>query len=339
VINLKDRVLASIVFFTGIVLPVMLTACMGVPVSYSEEEDQFEREIEQLIGSNTVDVEQKLGHPTSRIRLYDSTVFIYARVAEANVLDLMIPVATYKNMALLCYNLLFDANGQLAELEKNWYDISDFGYPVFGPQSPRGLCQKWISSKYYLFEAFGKQKWSLNFGQQYDPKVAPIPQRYYECNFEEEQMKRESPVYWKQVKYLWSASDEELLAAAESGNPEARLQLYWNNNRELGMYWLCRSANQGYPKARYRIAQLYEFGDDGIDKNLLSAYLWYDLAAKACHPWSRKDAIRISSELLSEDDRRDATRMIEQWSPLDCKNWACGPEGAANCQINIFSTP
>ena len=85
-----------------------------------------------------------------------------------------------------------------------------------------------------------------------------------------------------------SADESELTVAAESGNPEARLQLYWHDTGE-GMYWLCRAANQGYPKARYRVAQLYEFGDDGVNQDLVRAYMWYDLAAQACHPWARKD--------------------------------------------------
>jgi TPR repeat protein len=141
---------------------------------------------------------------------------------------------------------------------------------------------------------------------------------YYECNYEEEQRKKEKPVYWKPVKYLWSADENELTIAARSGNPEARLQLYWN---ATNLYWLCRAANQGYPKARYRFAQLYEFGDDGIGKDLKHAYLWYDLAAQACHPWARKDALRISQVLLTDDEPQDATRMIEQWSSVDCKSW------------------
>jgi len=285
----------------------MLTGCMGIPVSYSEEENQFERDIEQLIGSNAAAVEGKLGHPTSRVRLYDSTVFIYARVAEANVLDLLVPVATYKNTALLCYNLVFDANNQLVKFGRGWYAYS-------GYHSPRHLCQMWIDSKDYRYEPSGK-------AQQYDPENVPVPEDYYECDYNEEKIKEEKPVYWKPVKYLWSADEEELTVAAESGNPEARLQLYWHDARD-GMYWLCRAANQGYPKARYRVAQLYEFGDDGVGKDLIGAYMWYDLAAKSCHPWARKDALRISRDSLSEDERVEAALMIEQWSAIDCKSWS-----------------
>jgi TPR repeat protein len=172
----------------------------------------------------------------------------------------------------------------------------------------------WVSSKNYLYDASGKS-------QPYNPKKVPVPVDYYECNYEEEQRKKENPVYWKQVKYPWSADKEELTTAAESGNPEARLQLYWHHTSD-GLYWLCHAANQGYPKARYRVAQLYEFGDDGIGRDFKRAYIWYDLAAKACHPWARKDALRVSQRFLTDDQRNDVSHMIEQWSPLDCKSWS-----------------
>jgi len=306
VTSLQNRVAMPFILLAVMLFPVMLIGCLGMPVSYSEEENRFEQDIERLIGSDTAAVEEKLGHPTSRVRFYDSTVFIYARVADANVLDLLFPVATYKSTALLCYSLKFDANDRLVEFGRWWYAYS-------GYHSQQNLCHRWISSTDYSYDPYERAR-------PYDPENVSVPIDYYECSYEEEQRKEEKTVYWKPVKYLSSADESELTVAAESGNPEARLQLYWHDTGE-GMYWLCRAANQGYPKARYRVAQLYEFGDDGVNQDLVRAYMWYDLAAQACHPWARKDALRISHDSLSEDERRDVTHMIEQWSAIDCKSW------------------
>ncbi|MES9937691.1 MAG: hypothetical protein ABW153_14695 [Sedimenticola sp.] len=294
----------KLLFWT--MLLVMLTGCMGVPVSYSESEDQFNQNIEKLIGNDSVAVEETLGHPTSRIRFYDSTVSIYARIAEANVLDLMVPVGTYKSTVLLCYTLMFDANYRLTNFSRGWYAYS-------GYHTPRHLCQLWVNSKDYRYDLFDSP-------QPYNPKNVPVSEDFYECNYEEEQRKASRPVYWRHVKRLWLAHEDELTVAAESGNPEARLQLYWNDTRE-GQYWLCLAANQGYPKASYRVAQLYEFGDDDVTKDIQRAYLWYDAAAKSCHPWARKDAQRISHDLLNRGEQYNTRHMMDEWMPLDCKEW------------------
>ena len=278
---------------------------MGFPVDYPEEEDNFKNKIEQLIGSNINAAEKQLGHPTSRIRFYDSITYIYARVTTTTAVG----AGVFDAPVLLCYDLKFDENEILVDFRRDWIAYS-------GYHKPKALCQMWIDSRdYYQYDP-----WVHGKAIPYEPDKIPVAKDYSECDFTVENAKREKPVYWNTVRFLFSASDAELTAAAKSGNPGARLQLYWNDTAD-GLYWLCRAANQGYPKARYRIAQLYEFGDDGLEKDLLRAHAWYDLAAKACHPWSRKDAIRISSELLNEDKIKKSNVLIEQLVPLDCSSW------------------
>ena len=281
---------------------------MGVPVSYSESEDEFNQTIEQLIGGESNELINELGLPTSRIRFYDSILYIYARLADANVLDIMLPVTTYKQGVLLCYYIKIDTNGRLLDFTRTWYNYS-------GYHSERHLCQLPISSRNYLYDPFNKHGY-----KPYEPGQIPVPLDYYECDYSIEKKRDKAPVYWSQIKSPWLAKEEELISAAVSGNPEARLQLYWNDTSN-GMYWLCRAANQGFPKARYRIAQLYEFGDDGVPMNIAQAYMWYNLAAQACHPWSRKDATRIATHMLTKDELQKTKDMIEQWSPIDCDNW------------------
>lgn len=295
--HFQNRVLPQAALVAVILLLVALMGCLALPVSYSEAEKQFDRNVKRLVGSDTVAVRDTLGQPTSRVRLYDSTVYIYARLAKRDT--------------VLCYNLKFDSDDILVEFRRDRHS-----YAYYSP-SPRNLCQLWVSPKDYLYDTSGEP-------QAYDPEKLPVAMDYYECDYEAEKRKRDEPVYWKPVKHLWYADEAQLTAAAESGNPEARLQLYWHDTKN-GLYWLCRAANQGDAKARYRVAQLYEFGDDGIQRDLLKAYVWYDLAAQACHPWARKDALRISRSSLSKDALLDAKHMVEQWSAVDCKNWLSNP--------------
>lgn len=283
----------------------MISGCMGFPVDYPEDEDRFQEKIEQLIGSDINTIDAQLGEPTSRIRFYDSIIYIYARVTETTAVG----AGVFQADVLLCYALNFDENNLLVDFKRNWVSYS-------GYHKPRNLCQRGIDSRdFYQYGPWVKQK-----SKPYDPDDAPIPRDYYECDYAEEKAKREKPVNWKSVRFLFSASEEDLTEAAQSGNPGARLQLYWHDTKD-GLYWLCRAANQGYPKARYRIAQLYEFGDDGVEKDFLRSYVWYDLSAKACHPWARKDASRISHDSLSEEQRKEAQTMIEKWVPIDCTSW------------------
>ena len=309
--SLYNKFIMRYITLSCVLFPLMITGCMGFPVDYPEAEDRFNQNIELLIGSDANTVEKQLGQPTSRIMFYDSIIYNYARTTDV----LAVGVGVFHSKAMLCYKLKFDESNQLVDFRRYCKGYS-------GNYTSKYECQRWLYSRdYYDYDPF-YDPWFERKDKPYDPDTAPIPNDYYECDYVEEKAKREKPVSWESVstRYFHNASEEELTVAAESGNPAARLQLYWNDN-EYGLYWLCNAANQGYAKARYRIAQLYEFGDDGVDKNLLHSYMWYDLAAKSCHPWARKDALRVSHDSLSEDQRKEAQKMIDEWTPIDCSSW------------------
>lgn len=309
VTSLYKKLTANFITLLGMMSPVMIAGCMGFPVDYPETEDRFQQNIEELVGSDANTVETKLGRPTSRIRFYDSTIYNYARATDV----LAVGIGVFHSKAMLCYKLKFDESNQLVDFRRYWKGFS-------GNYTSKYECQRWLYSRdYYDYDPF-YDPWFERKDKPYDPDTAPIPKDYYECDYVEEKAKREKPVSWKSVRFLFSASEEELTAAAQSGNPGAQLQLYWNDTED-GLNWLWGAANQGYPKAQYRIAQLYEFGDDGIEKDLLRSYVWYDLAAKACHPWARKDASRILHDSLNEEQRKEAEEMVEKWVPVDCSSW------------------
>jgi len=109
--------------------------------------------------------------------------------------------------------------------------------------------------------------------------------------------------------------------AAKHGEPEAHLQLYFNTVAKEprdAHQWLCQSADQGHPDARYRLALVFEHGQEGFDKDYVKAYVWYVLAAQSGSYWGETNARRIASEHLTPGDLVEARRKVAEWRPGDC---------------------
>ena len=239
-------------------------------------------------------IDKKLGLPTSRVRFYESVIYLYVQERSFS-----------KGPRYICSYLRFNSDDQLVDYSR----VGPYSYPI--TWSTRKWCQHPFRSEGYVYDP-----WVSTRYKPYDPKNNPIANKYFECDHEEYKTKGIENVYWQPVN-TWTQYEDELVVAAESGNPLARLQLYWNNADD-GLYWLCLAANQGHPNAQYRIAQLYEFGDDGIEKNFKRSYAWYVLAARSCHPYARKDAIRVSNYFISQNERVTVENKLENWSIIDC---------------------
>ena len=113
----------------------------------------------------------------------------------------------------------------------------------------------------------------------------------------------------------------ELLQKAEEGNSEAQLQLYYRTiakDEETAHRWLCRSAEQGHPDARYRLALLFENGNEKCPQDFTRAYVWYLLAAESGHHWGEPNARRIQTEYLSTEGLLEARQKFSDWRPGDC---------------------
>jgi len=107
---------------------------------------------------------------------------------------------------------------------------------------------------------------------------------------------------------------------AVQGDAEAQLQMYWNTLKEdvlAAHRWLCLSAEQGHPEARYRIATLYEFGSEEVLRNDVSAFIWYTLAAESGHIAAKKARSSIANRLTNEQNH-SASRMVSTWRPGHC---------------------
>ena len=132
-------------------------------------------------------------------------------------------------------------------------------------------------------------------------------------------------------------SDEELRAAAEQGakacqgEADIALQHYFGltqTDPTAALRWLCKSADQGHPEARHRLALIYENGTEGFEKDLVKAYMWYVLAGEsgmwyelAGEPgtyWGGKQALRLKRTLLSPEELAEARKAVEEWRPGQC---------------------
>lgn len=100
------------------------------------------------------------------------------------------------------------------------------------------------------------------------------------------------------------------------------LQLYYKMidiNKAEAHQWLCKSADGGYPDARFRLALLYEHGHEGIVQSSVYAYLWYVLAAQSGSYWGEKNAFRLKNDILTLESIDSAEQLIKKWKPGQCE--------------------
>lgn len=113
------------------------------------------------------------------------------------------------------------------------------------------------------------------------------------------------------------------LEEAEKGDLEAQLQQYYNQVNQApaeAHRWLCKSADQGHPDARYRLALLYEHGNEGIERDYIRAYMWYVLAAETGSYWAGTHLQRLTREHLSPDETVAAKQGLREWKPGQCES-------------------
>jgi TPR repeat protein len=112
------------------------------------------------------------------------------------------------------------------------------------------------------------------------------------------------------------------LEEAKRGNLEAQLQQYYSlviRAPADAHQWLCKSADQGHPDARYRLALLYEYGNEGFERDYIRAYLWYVLAAETGSYWAGRHLQRLARDHLSPDDTVEAKKALREWKPGQCE--------------------
>jgi hypothetical protein len=118
--------------------------------------------------------------------------------------------------------------------------------------------------------------------------------------------------------------DEGLIETmALQGDAEAQWQMYWNAGNEEALRWLCRAADQSHPKAQQRLGLLFENGAQGVERNKMFAYLWYEKAVQSFRMGdpgrflTERDAARIA-QTLSTDQLTVANQLLLDQRPNQC---------------------
>jgi len=118
--------------------------------------------------------------------------------------------------------------------------------------------------------------------------------------------------------------DSAILAAAEKGDPQAQYQLGQayevNFDFAIAATWYRKSAEQGYGKAQYRLAGLYE-GGDGVEKDYVQADMWYLVAATSGGlsasevKWANEHSEDLERRMTTPEQIAEARRRAQEWKP------------------------
>ena len=84
--------------------------------------------------------------------------------------------------------------------------------------------------------------------------------------------------------------------------------------------WFCPQADKGIADPQRRIGDLYYCGggQGGSTRDPVRAYVWYSLAARGNNSLA-KARLNIVEKELSQDELREAQRLLEAWVPGQCK--------------------
>ncbi len=105
---------------------------------------------------------------------------------------------------------------------------------------------------------------------------------------------------------------EEQIQSLEPGDAQTMWQLYAESvdpaHREW--HWLCQAADEGHSLARHRLGTIYYYGLDGVERDLVLAYVWYALAEQTGAEVKQLAWIR---ESLTPEQLVAATHLISAW--------------------------
>lgn len=79
--------------------------------------------------------------------------------------------------------------------------------------------------------------------------------------------------------------------------------------------WYRMAANQSDHDAQFRLGRSHEIGT-GTDRDLILAFMWYELAAAGNHGQARKNRDRLAAS-LPDKQLAEARRLARDWKPED----------------------
>jgi len=90
----------------------------------------------------------------------------------------------------------------------------------------------------------------------------------------------------------------------------------WGLKKDIGAY--CPNADLGHADAQKHIGDLYYFGIDELNIDLIRAYVWYSLAAKS----GNKEASELLDYLVKELSPQQLSKAqikLDEWEPGQCE--------------------
>ena len=91
----------------------------------------------------------------------------------------------------------------------------------------------------------------------------------------------------------------------------------WTLHKDVRTY--CQNADLGHADAQTYIGDIYYLGAYGLDKNLIQAYVWYNLAADNGNSYAARQSEKVVTE-LSPQQLNKAQIQLEEWKSGHCKN-------------------
>ena len=110
-----------------------------------------------------------------------------------------------------------------------------------------------------------------------------------------------------------------LLRAAANGDSTKMLKLYWispagpNNTK-----WLCRAADKENPIAQNRVGLLYSHGSEGLPKDMVKAFVWYQQAAANGSRDAHNEMLSIQQAFTADQFAR-LEELTMNWKPGQCE--------------------
>lgn len=113
----------------------------------------------------------------------------------------------------------------------------------------------------------------------------------------------------------------QLWVRAADGKAEAQFevgeQLFedeTDKSRRAAWHWYCRAAQQRHAESQFRLGGYYEAGWDPVPRNLVQAYLWYELAADQRVTAAATARAAVAAQLSPAEVAR-AERLAAAWQP------------------------
>ena len=100
--------------------------------------------------------------------------------------------------------------------------------------------------------------------------------------------------------------------------------------------WLIKAANgDGEDRARNALGVIYEYGW-GVDKDIVLAYAWYNVAASANFDKAKENLIRVE-KVIKREDLREAQTLSREWKPDKPMARADAPQSVTSATGNASS--